>query len=117
MIFPQPKLTKKIKSINKNPRPPDRKELGPILRLVSYNRKFAHTFKKGINKLTALTKDRKGARNNNWVGVRDAFNCIYYPKPRLMYPKEIFANPYHHKGCIRVYGIGEVLTKYRLQPF
>jgi len=56
-------FTKKIKSIKKNPEPPNQKELGPILRLASYNRKFVHTFEKGINELTALTKDKKGARN------------------------------------------------------
>ena len=66
MIFPQPKLTKKIKSINKNPRPPDRKELGPILTRELKPKVCPHIWKRNINELTALTKDKKGARNKIW---------------------------------------------------
>ena len=101
MIFPQHKLTKKIKSITKYPKPTNQKELGSFLRTASYHQKFVHALKKRAYQFTALTmktRNRDRARrkgtplivvsNDWWLNLSCGFRT--------------FAKIYHLYGRNRV---------------
>ena len=86
MIFPQPRLTKKIKSLTKYPKPTNQKEQGSFLRTACYHRKFVHALKKSIS---TYSTDYESAQLKWGKEERDAFNCIkqcLMTKPILGFP-------------------------------